>query len=239
MNPKRTFDRLKTRLITTIINYFYHSPLSVGLAADDGARHQRDGLRSFLEPTAWREGDGAAVGTHDGPIEMTAALIAPNMKGQPPMAQYPPAELDRVGLEILRELAAERLNRGPVIHQHRPCAMCGVGTSPEWRGPTSKRGLGLICGRCGEWVFDSDHDPRDLAASVLANLSTRTAHRVKPGFGELVGLVFFTETDRTEPNPTPWAHINVAELRTKAQQLAAANHLRLPTNYDPAAVVAW
>ena len=231
------FARLRNRITTFIINYFYNSPLSVGLAADDGVRHQRDGLRSLLEPMAWREGDGAAEGTHDGPLR-AAALIAPNTKGQPPMT-FTNAELDRVGLEILRELAAERLNRGPTAHQHQPCAMCGVGTSPEWRGPTPKRGLGLVCGRCGEWVFDSDSDPRDLAASVLANLSTRTVHRVKPGFGELVGLVFFVETDRTEPNPTPWAHINVAELRTKAQELAAANHLRLPTNYDPAACVVW
>ena len=155
------------------------------------------------------------------------------------MSEPRTADLDRVGLDILRELAAERLGATSVEREHEPCAMCGLASSPRGRGPHRRRALGLICGRCSEWTHDSSADPRDIAAAVLTGISTHTRRTNRTGLGERVGVVYYCETEHTGGNRTPWAHLDIAAMRDRVQQLAAQNYLRLPNNYDPRACVTW
>ena len=193
----------------------------------------RDTQRGLLDPQGRRARDAGVRG--HGPV----TPAPPPSTKENPMHEHTHAELDRIGLQILREMAAERLNGGPRVHQHEPCVMCGMSSSPEWRGPSRKRGLGLLCGRCGEWVYEETADPRDIAAAVLTGLSTQTRRTVKRGLGERLGLTYFSESDRTEPNTTPWAHVAIADLRDQVQALAAENYLRLPHKWDPNACVTW
>jgi hypothetical protein len=149
------------------------------------------------------------------------------------------ADLDREALTVLREIASERLAERSVERQeHEPCRLCGLGSSPLWRGPR-RHSRGLICGRCAGWLDDPSVDERDLCAAILAGLSTPTQVRAPKGLGELVALQFFDETGRTEPNSTPWAHVDVVNLRRIVAELAGERFLKVPVRWNPARRVVW
>lgn len=149
------------------------------------------------------------------------------------------AELDREALTVLREIASERLAERSVESQtHEPCHLCGMGSSPLWRGPR-KHSAGLICGRCASWLDDPTVDMRDACAAILAGLSTPTLRRAPQGLGIMVALEFFGESDRTEANSTPWAHVDIAHLRTIVADLARERILRVPVGWNPARRVVW
>jgi hypothetical protein len=123
---------------------------------------------------------------------------------------------------------------------HHPCAMCGMAESPSWRGPTNRQGIGLICGRCGEWLHEgTTSEARDLAASVLAGIATTSRRTVPSRLGQMVGLVYWSESGRTEANATPWAHLDVAALRRRVAELADDRHVSLPRRWSPSLTVSW
>lgn len=156
------------------------------------------------------------------------------------------AEVDSVRVEAPRSSATRAevrhppTPRGDVTMKHEACQLCGMAESPPWRGPSKRQGLGLVCGRCGEWLNGpSAVDPRDLAAAVLAGIATDT-HRVVPRrIGELVGLQFFAESGRLFPNSAPWEHVDVPALRCRVVELAEARHFRLPSRWDASRAVSW
>jgi hypothetical protein len=150
------------------------------------------------------------------------------------------AELDRESLSILREFAAERIaERRSNEQSHSPCHLCGMASSPQWRGPAKRSGLGTVCGRCAAWLDDQHFETRDLCASVLAGLSTTNLRRAPSGLGATVGLQFFGESDRTEPNSRPWEHVDVRALRAIVADLAAERALTLPPRWNPERRVTW
>jgi len=126
---------------------------------------------------------------------------------------------------------------------HSPCGMCGMAESPRWRGPTKRQNVGLICGRCASWLTvgpgEASHDARDVAAAVLAGISTETRRTVPRGLGGLVSLTLWHELDTPEANASPWAHVDVVALRARVAELAVSKHFRLPSKWNPHAVVAW
>ena len=152
----------------------------------------------------------------------------------------PPAALDREAVAVLRELAAERLAERDRGLTHDPCSWCGLASSPPWRGPGVRRDT-FVCGRCATWVDTFDTvDPRDLAASVLAGITTPTRHARRDRLGELVGLAFFDETGRNEPNPSPWHHVDVPALRREVVELAQSRRIpSLPPRWHPNVRVTW
>lgn len=127
----------------------------------------------------------------------------------------------------------------PVGVTHAPCSMCGMASSPPWRGPSSRNGIGRICGRCTDWLLESTAEPRALATSVLAGLSTRRRWIIPRRLVELVPLTLWSESGRTVPNSRPWEHVDLDALRARVAELAAEHHFQLPPKWRADAPLVW
>jgi hypothetical protein len=119
-----------------------------------------------------------------------------------------------------------------------PCCWCGMGSTRADRG-WSRSGDGLVCGRCHDWFTDTaSTNQRDLCAAVLVGISTDRVRRSPPGLADAVGLVPWNETGATEPNSRPWAHLDVAQMRSVFRRLAPGRW-SIPARWSADAVVVW
>jgi hypothetical protein len=115
-----------------------------------------------------------------------------------------------------------------------PCAWCG--TRFHEGGSTTHKGGANTCHSCNERNDQARFggvSVFDLAASVLAGLSTATGVMLVRGLAAQVGLDAFFDAavrDRLDYDgtPTPWGWVDVAALRQKVLALGEARTLRIP-----------
>lgn len=127
-----------------------------------------------------------------------------------------------------------------------PCSFCGIGTTPpetKWRAWRLNNEALVICGRCqvhmGAQLSNPDEARRDAAAVVLAGLVYRNRVAYRPGIGRQLGITFYKETGRSKPNPTPWAHVDVRQVRAHLVELFDAHALKRPAWWRADRVVEW
>lgn len=111
----------------------------------------------------------------------------------------------------------ERTQTDLQARQGGPCAYCGITVTPPSTGWSSSDGRPR-CGSCTRWLAGRDARlQRSIAASVLLGRSTATSIELHPFLGSAAGLIWFSESGRTEGATYPWAHINLAALRERAE----------------------
>ena len=131
-----------------------------------------------------------------------------------------------LGRERLAEQVQAARRAIAALTSTTPCPYCGVTRTPpgtRWTQPAGHN-TAVMCGACA-YSF-SNHDGgwwptgqwRSIAAGQLLGISGRMFR-----LGEEVGLLFWSESGRTEPNAKPWGHVDMVSIYRRALRLSPAS----------------
>jgi hypothetical protein len=126
-----------------------------------------------------------------------------------------------------------------------PCSWCGVGMTPVgtvWRNWSENNRPRSMCGRCSELFGKPSAGTdamRDVVAAMLGGLSYRNRTTYRHRLGAQLGVIFWHETGRTEPNATAWAHLDLDALRDALDDLFTAQALTRPSWWRRDRLVTW
>lgn len=122
-----------------------------------------------------------------------------------------------------------------------PCGFCGVAlTAPgtSWKGNT----CGSCLDRFGGVPLPMSGGNRDRAAAIIIGLEGHGRIMQPHGLGAQLGVVWWSETDRKVPNRTPFAHLDIAGMRTEAKRLVVESRYFVPPKWwhpDNLGTVTW
>lgn len=122
------------------------------------------------------------------------------------------------------------------------CRWCGVSHTPPGTGWNQGRG-GYSCGSCNRRrerdvpmkVGDTirTFPFRDVVAAVLVGYDSGTHLTVPPNLGAELGVVFAHEAGVTRGSERPWAHLDIAAIRARNDELIAlGSHHRPPSEWQ-------
>ncbi len=116
-----------------------------------------------------------------------------------------------------------------------PCYWCGAtltGTGTSFQNG----GRGVVCGSCFDrfsplgqqsWRHLPDGQ-RDYCATVLCALDRGNGLQVRRGLGLATGLAWWHETGRTDGATYPFAHLDLAKMRTVAADMITRRDIEPP-----------
>lgn len=127
-----------------------------------------------------------------------------------------------LGREQLAGQVRRNRDRIAALTSTTPCPYCGVTRTPvgtRWVQPGGRNAV-VMCGGCAHMFSDADGgfwpagQWRSIAAGNLVGVTGRMFR-----LGEEVGLLYWSESGRTDPNTKAWGHVDRVAMYRRALRL--------------------
>jgi hypothetical protein len=147
---------------------------------------------------------------------------------RPNRARWQHLDAERLAKEIDRN----RTNLARLACPARQgCKYCGVSHTPpgtSWRREgNARKGDQLVCGSCV--ARSGTFNLRDVAGAVLVGFSLPYQVSVPRNIGAQLGVVFAYEAGVKKGSRTPWAHLDLAAIRSKNRWLVGQRAYAAPS----------